>query len=165
MANLHQRRSGLRHPGWERQWNAVGAPDDVMRLLVHMVPSNDGKALSAKRMKTVLDRYYRWIGFVGSMSVTCSNGSSSTCASSPFFGVTENAVKTQIWIAVAIYVLVAIVKKRLNVSTDLYTILQVLSLTLLEKIPLFPLLSKTDYILDKDDSGKQRDLFENLMGH
>ena len=82
-----------------------------------------------------------------------------------FFGVTENAVKTQIWIAVAIYVLVAIVKKRLNVSTDLYTILQVLSLTLFEKIPLFPLLSKTDYILDKDDSGKQRDLFENLMGH
>ena len=82
-----------------------------------------------------------------------------------FLGVTENAVKTQIWIAVAIYVLVAIVKKRLNVSTDLYTILQVLSLTLLEKIPLFPLLSKTDYILDKDDSGKQRDLFENLMGH
>ena len=42
---------------------------------------------------------------------------------------------------------------------------QVLSLTLFEKIPLFPLLSKTDYILDKDDSGKQRDLFENLMGH
>ena len=74
-------------------------------------------------------------------------------------------MKTQIWIAVAIYVLVAIVKKRLNVSTDLYTILQVLSLTLFEKIPLFPLLSKTDYILDKDDSGKQRDLFENLMGH
>ena len=85
--------------------------------------------------------------------------------SKSFFGVTENAVKTRIWIAVAVYVLVAIVGKRLNISTDLYTILQVLSLTLFEKILLFPLLSKTDYILEKDDSGKQRDLFENLLGH
>ena len=82
-----------------------------------------------------------------------------------FFGTSENAVKIQIWTAVAVYVLVAIVKKRLGIQADLYTFLQALSLTLFEKTPLFPLLSKTDYILDKDDSGKQRDLFENLMGH
>ena len=74
-------------------------------------------------------------------------------------------MKIQIWTAVAVYVLVAIVKKRLGIQADLYTFLQALSLTLFEKTPLFPLLSKTDYILDKDDSGKQRDLFENLMGH
>ena len=76
------------------------------------------------------------------------------------FGISENAVKTQIWIAVAVYVLVAIVKKRLNVSTDLYTILQLLSLTLFEKIPLFPLLSKADYIPSNQDSPNQLNLFE-----
>ena len=53
-----------------------------------------------------------------------------------FFGTTENAVKTQIWIAVSVYVLVAIVKKRLNLSASLYEILQILSLTIFERIPL-----------------------------
>jgi hypothetical protein len=53
-----------------------------------------------------------------------------------FFGTSENAVKTQVWIAVAVYVLVAIVKKRLHLDASLYTILQTLSLTLFEKTPL-----------------------------
>ena len=53
-----------------------------------------------------------------------------------FYGTTENAVKTQIWIAITVYVLVAIVKKRLKIEASLYTILQVLSLTLFEKIPI-----------------------------
>lgn len=60
-----------------------------------------------------------------------------------FFGTTENAVKTQIWIAVSVYVLVAIVKKRLNISASLYEMLQVLSLTMFEKIPLDQLLAKS----------------------
>ncbi|MCB1701558.1 MAG: IS4 family transposase [Pseudomonadales bacterium] len=59
-----------------------------------------------------------------------------------FFGTTENAVKTQIWIAVSVYVLVAIVKKRLNISASLYEMLQILSLTMFEKIPLDQLLAK-----------------------
>ena len=59
-----------------------------------------------------------------------------------FFGTSENAVKTQIWIAVSIYVLVAIVKKRLNLSASLYEILQILSLTMFERIPLHQLLNK-----------------------
>ena len=59
-----------------------------------------------------------------------------------FFGTSENAVKTQIWIAVSVYVLVAIVKKRLNLSASLYEILQILSLTMFEKMPLDQLLSK-----------------------
>jgi len=59
-----------------------------------------------------------------------------------FFGTSENAVKTQIWIAVSVYVLVAIVKKRLKLSASLYEILQILSLTLFEKIPLDQLLAK-----------------------
>ena len=53
-----------------------------------------------------------------------------------FFGTSENAVKSQIWIAVALYVLVAIVKKRLNLDASLYTLLQILSVTLFEKVPL-----------------------------
>ena len=59
-----------------------------------------------------------------------------------FFGTSENAVKTQIWIAVSVYVLVAIVKKRLNIPASLYEILQILSLTMFERIPLDQLLSK-----------------------
>jgi hypothetical protein len=58
-----------------------------------------------------------------------------------FFGTNENAVKTQIWIAISVYVLVAIVKKRLGIKASLYTILQILSLTLFEKTPLDQLLN------------------------
>lgn len=82
-----------------------------------------------------------------------------------FFGTSENAVKTQIWIAVAVYVLVAIVKKRLGIPGDLYTFLQVLSLTLFEKTPIIRLLSESDYISNTDDSRKQLDFFEHFMGH
>ncbi len=53
-----------------------------------------------------------------------------------FYGVSENAVKTQIWIAVSVYVLVAIVRKRLGLKASLYQILQILSLTLFEKTPI-----------------------------
>ncbi|MFB3146082.1 MAG: IS4 family transposase [Nitrospirales bacterium] len=58
-----------------------------------------------------------------------------------FFGTSENAVKSQIWIAISVYVLVAIIKKRLMIKTDLYTILQIWSLTLFEKIPLNQILT------------------------
>ncbi len=60
-----------------------------------------------------------------------------------FFGTSENAVKSQIWIAVSAYVLVAIVKKRLHLPASLYEILQILSLTMFEKIPLDQLLAQT----------------------
>ena len=60
-----------------------------------------------------------------------------------FFGTNEIAVKTQIWIAISVYVLVAIAKKRLGVEASLYTILQILSLTLFEKIPLDQLFNDT----------------------
>ena len=62
-----------------------------------------------------------------------------------FFGTTPNAVKTQIWIAISAYVLVAIVKKRLGAEASLYTILQILSLTLFEKTNLDQLLSEPHY--------------------
>ena len=59
-----------------------------------------------------------------------------------FFGTSENAVKSQIWIAVSVYVLVAIVKKRLRLPASLYQLLQILSLTLFERIPLNQLLTQ-----------------------
>lgn len=74
-----------------------------------------------------------------------------------FFGTSENAVKTQIWIAVSVYVLVAIVKKRLNLSASLYEILQILSLTLFEKTPLDQLLTKI--FTDEIQSTPENQLF------
>ena len=62
-----------------------------------------------------------------------------------FYGNTENAVKSQIWIAVSVYVLVAIVKKRLNLDASLYTLLQILSVTLFEKMPLQQAFTGSDY--------------------
>jgi hypothetical protein len=62
-----------------------------------------------------------------------------------FFGTSENAVKTQIWTAVSVYLLVAIVKKRLDLPGSLYTLLQVLSVTLFEKMPISQALLQNDY--------------------
>jgi IS4 transposase len=59
-----------------------------------------------------------------------------------FYGTSDNAVKTQVWIAISVYVLVAIVKKELRVDRSLYEILQILSLTLFEKVPIFTALSE-----------------------
>jgi hypothetical protein len=72
-----------------------------------------------------------------------------------FYGTTENAVKTQIWIALSVYVLVAIVKKRLKLDRSLYTILQILSVTLFEKTPIFQALSPIDYEEPEDDDDNQ----------
>jgi len=77
-----------------------------------------------------------------------------------FYGTTENAVKTQIWIAITVYVLVAIVKKRLNTEASLYTILQILSLTLFEKIPLDQLLKNTEIQMTTQQNNNQLNLFD-----
>ena len=77
-----------------------------------------------------------------------------------FFGTSENAVKTQIWIAVSVYVLVAIVKKRLNLSASLYEMLQILSLTMFEKMPLDQLLNKIVADEIPDMSANQLNLFD-----
>src|ERR1700689_3443460 len=77
-----------------------------------------------------------------------------------FYGTSENAVKTQIWIAVSVYVLVAIVRKRLELPASLYQILQILSLTLFEKTPLLQALQPSDFQEDSGDPGKQLILFD-----
>ena len=76
-----------------------------------------------------------------------------------FFGTSENAVKTQIWIAVSVYVLVAIVRKKLNIDASLYTLLQVLSLTLFEKMPLQQAFPADDYTSDNGSISNQLNLF------
>lgn len=77
-----------------------------------------------------------------------------------FFGTSENAVKSQIWIAVSVYVLVAILKKRLNVSASLYEILQILSLTMFERTPLDQLLARIPPSSDQPENPNQLILFE-----
>jgi hypothetical protein len=76
-----------------------------------------------------------------------------------FYGTSQNAVKTQIWIAVSVYVLVAIVKKRLNISASLYEMLQILSLTMFEQTPLDNLLSLIEAPCIDADFAKQMNLF------
>jgi len=77
-----------------------------------------------------------------------------------FYGTSENAVKTQIWIAVSVYVLVAIVRKRMGLEASLYQILQILSLTLFEKTPILQALQAPSSQEILPDSGKQLILFD-----
>ena len=85
-----------------------------------------------------------------------------------FLGTSENAVKTQIWVAIAVYVLVAILKKRLGLPASLYTIMQALSLTLFEKTPISQLLTEATEADDSEDelrSPNQLNLFDFSLGH
>jgi transposase len=77
-----------------------------------------------------------------------------------FYGTSDNAVKTQIWIAVSVYVLVAIVKKRLVLEASLYTLLQVFSVTLFEKMPMSQALSETRTTFEENETGSQLNLFD-----
>jgi IS4 transposase len=76
-----------------------------------------------------------------------------------FFGTSENAVKTQIWIAIAVYVLVAIVRKRLQLDATLYQILQILSVIPFEKTPILQALQASDSQSDLDENSTQLILF------
>jgi IS4 transposase len=77
-----------------------------------------------------------------------------------FYGTSINAVKTQIWTAIATYVLVAIIKKRLNLEMPMYNILQILSVTLFEKTPILQVLSEGNAEFDKEQACKQLSLFD-----
>ena len=77
-----------------------------------------------------------------------------------FYGISENAVKTQIWIAISVYVLVAIMKKRLKIDLSLYTILQILSVTLFEKIPISQAFAPVSYKNQITSAHIQLNLFE-----
>lgn len=77
-----------------------------------------------------------------------------------FYGTSQNAVKTQVWIAISVYVLVAIVKKELKLERSLYEILQILSVALFEKTPIFEALSRTNYTNQNLISPNQLSLFD-----
>ena len=77
-----------------------------------------------------------------------------------FYGTSEDAVKTQVWVAVSVYVLVAIIKKRLGLDRSLYTILQVLSVTLFEKKPILQVFSEDDRTFPEGTQPKHLPLFD-----
>jgi hypothetical protein len=81
-----------------------------------------------------------------------------------FFGTSETVVKTQIWIAISVYLIVAIIKKRLNLQESLCTILQVLSVSLFERTSMFQLLTFYDYTSNTGEDLNQLNLFADYSG-
>jgi transposase len=77
-----------------------------------------------------------------------------------FYGTSENAVKTQIWTAISVYVLIALVKKRLNLDITLYTFLQILSVSIFEKVDILQLVTNSAGILENTYTCNQLDLFD-----
>ena len=78
-----------------------------------------------------------------------------------FYGVSENAVKSQIWIAVSVYVLIAIIKKKLKLDVSLYTLLQILSVTIFEKMPLQQAFQETGVLLKTMGNRNQLNLYDS----
>ena len=81
-----------------------------------------------------------------------------------FFGTSENTAKSQIWIAISVYILVAIIKKRLDSKSELYTTLQILSLTSLENTLLALLVTRMESRSDTAYTHNQPNLFDNFTG-
>ena len=81
-----------------------------------------------------------------------------------FYGTSENAVKTQIWIAISVYLLVAIISKRLKIQESLYTILQILSVSVFERTSLYQLLTFYDYTNDTNSNTNKLNLFTDYSG-
>ncbi len=77
-----------------------------------------------------------------------------------FYGRSANAVKTQIWIAISVYVLIAIIKKKLKLDLNLYTILQILSVTTFEKAELYQVLTESQCIDQAHDQYNRLSLFD-----
>jgi hypothetical protein len=77
-----------------------------------------------------------------------------------FFGTSENAVKTQIWIAISVYVLIALVKKRLNLEISLYTFLQILSVSFFEKVDILQLVTNSSRTAQEVNICNQLNLFD-----
>jgi hypothetical protein len=119
------------------------------RLLVFLTNNFDLPALSIAqlyRCRWQVELFFKWI--------------KQHLRIKAFFGTSQNAVKTQVWIAISAYVLVAIIKKRLKSEASLYTILQILSLTLFEKTSLIQLLTEAPIATDEITMTNQLNLFE-----
>ena len=77
-----------------------------------------------------------------------------------FYGTSDNAVKTQVWIAISVYVLIAILRKKLKIEQNIYTILRILSITLFEKAPVLQTLMEPDYTFQGVCNPNQLGLFD-----
>ena len=118
------------------------------RLLVFLTNNFDLPALSVAqlyRCRWQVELFFKWI--------------KQHLRIKAFFGTSQNAVKTQVWIAISAYVLVAIIKKRLKSEASLYTILQILSLTLFEKTSLIQLLTDAPIATKEIAMANQLNLF------
>ena len=133
-------------------------PDHLRRVKVRDLESGDTIVLLSNnfalppetiallyRRRWYVEQFFRWI--------------KQNLRIKAFYGTSENAVKTQIWIAVTVYLLVAIMKKRLNIDTSLYTILQVLSVTCFERTMLNQLLTNSTYTTESSAFDNQLLLF------
>ena len=76
-----------------------------------------------------------------------------------FYGTSENAVKTQIWTAISVYVLIALIKKRMNLDISLYTFLQILSVSVFEKVDINQLVTNSAGTIENNYTSNQLDLF------
>lgn len=134
------------YPGQLRRVKFYDAKHD--KLLVFLTNNFDLPALTVAqlyRCRWQVELFFKWI--------------KQHLRIKAFFGTSENAVKTQVWIAITVYVLVAIVKKRLGLSASLYTLLQILSLTLFEKTPLDQLLANSEDNTQSSENTNQLNLF------
>jgi hypothetical protein len=109
-----------------------------------LVAPDHRQAIGTQGMEAIVDRDISNALLMGQYVVQLFKWIKQHLRIKAFYGVSENAVKTQIWIAVSVYVLVAIVRKRLGLEATLYQILQILSLTLFEKAPILCALQTID---------------------
>ena len=144
-------RSPLAYPAQLRRVKFYDATHD--HLLVFLTNNFDLPALTIAnlyRCRWQVELFFKWI--------------KQHLRIKAFFGTSENAVKTQVWIAISIYVLVAIVKKRLKTDASLYTILQILSLTLFEITPLNQLITELVITPENSTMHNQLNLFNEISG-
>jgi len=138
---------------FQRSAQHAGRSQREMRLanLCRLRPVTDTDRTSTLYQRRQVELFFKWI--------------KQHLRIKSFFGTSENAVKTQIWIAVCVYVLVAIIKKRLNIKAGLYSILQILSLTIFETMTLDQLLTGCDQNMKISNDDIQLNLFDNYSGH
>lgn len=133
---------------------------ELLRRIRYKVPDTDKTLVFLSNNKTLpaliicalyksrweIEQFFRWI--------------KQNLRIKSFYGTSENAVKTQIWIAISVYVQIAIIKKRLNLEMPLYTFLHILSVTAFEKMPLQQAFAGIDYSLNTEQNCNQLNLFD-----
>jgi Domain of unknown function (DUF4372)/Transposase DDE domain len=136
--------------GYPEHLRRIGFKDETSKRLVFLTNHFRLPALTVcalYRQRWQVELFFKWIK--QHLRIQC------------FFGTSENAVKTQIWIAVSVYLLVAIIKKRLHLNASLHTLLQILSVTVFEKITLAQALTPQMFNQEPGISDNQMNLFDS----